>query len=588
MSRFVSLRTKLILLSVLSIALPFAVVGTYTYLEYSERVAARARRYSDQLLRQIAVGVERYLKQVEDLSLAPLYDDELITQLKRRAAAGGTSAAGSLRRGSGRGSPPTTELMATMRFFTALRFDRNEVRGVGVYALDGALFSYSEYFANADWKEADEPWMARAREAAGAARILPATGPRAMLSLVRLLREPFTHAELGFIRVEFSTRNLERAIFPTLAGRMDYVLLVYNAQEELIYPSNLSMMAFVGRPGMVEYGGVNYLASVYRSEPSGLTLYGLVPYAEVAREAQTLSSTSALIAAVALVLACALAVLTANRIVSPLQNLAERMASVREGRFEARAVATTHDEVGELAEDFNLMATEIQRLINKVYLIHLKEQEAEIMLLQSQINPHFLYNTLETISMMAVERDRLDISDTVTKLGKMLRYSSTGSSRRVPLSSEISLTENYMAIQTLRLGSRISIEFAVNPVLYDCLVPKLCLQPFAENVIDHSLDEAPVRICVSACAEGSDLLIRIEDDGKGLTAGAAAELEAHIRLPDSGGTEIVPFGTIRRGIALRNIHHRIAILHGEGYGISVSSGWPRGAVFEIRLPLEKE
>ena len=574
--RFISLRAKLILLCVLSIALPFAVVGSYTYAEYSARVEARSRMDSERLLRQIAIGAERYLKTIDDLSLAPLYDGELIALLKRRALSGRATA----------GPYATAELTTILRFFTALRFDRNEVRGVTLNLMDGSRFANTDYFAQDGWIVEATPWIARSRAAKGAARILGASGDDGLFSLVRQLREPFTHAELGFIKVDFSAVNLERAIFPTLAEQRDYILIIYNAQEELIYPRSLSPMAFMGRRNLIEFEGTDYIASAYRSEPSGLSFYGLVPYAEVSRDAQTLTSASVLIAAVSLVLACILAVLMADRIVSPLRRLAERMASVRDGRFDTRAEATTHDEVGELAEDFNVMAAEIQRLINEVYRVNLKEQEAEILLLQSQINPHFLYNTLETISMMAVERDRLDISDTVTKLGKMFRYSSAGTANRVPLVSELAFAENYMAIQALRLGNRIAFEVAVPEGFYRCLVPKLSIQPFVENVIDHGLEERPVRIRVTARQEGGDLVVSIRDDGKGLTASSAAALETRIRSPDEENAAPAPFGSIRRGVALRNIHHRIALLHGPLYGVSAFAEKGGGALFELRVPRE--
>lgn len=580
MRGYLSIRSKLLLLSVMSIALPFAAVGTYTYLEYSARVEARALRDSERLLKQIAVGVARFVKSVDDLSLAPLYNEEFIELLKRRRATD---------LDFDRASDPeygTAELMQIIRFLSSLRFDRNEVRSVGLFVADGMGFSYGEGFSNERWSRATQPWIERARNAEGAAIILPTMTNGGPLSLVRQLREPFTHAELGFIRVEFTARNLERAIFPSLAERGDYILLVYNAYEELLYPESLTNMAFIGKRGLIEYDGVDYVASFYRSESERLSFYGLVPYKEVRRDAQTLTSASAVIALISMLLACVLAVMIADRIVLPLRQLAERMAAVRGGSFDARVAISSRDEVGELAEDFNLMAAEIQRLIDEVYRVNLKEQEAEIQLLQSQINPHFLYNTLETISMMAIERDRTDISDTVTSLGKLLRYSSTGMERRVPLGSELLFARNYMAIQSLRLGGRINLELAVDSRLLDCLVPKLSIQPFVENVIEHALDERPVRVRVTAFERDGDLIVSIEDDGRGLSVEAAADLEVRMRFPDCPDVP-APFGSIRRGVALRNIHQRAALMHGARYGVSVFPGDIRGARFELRVPFER-
>lgn len=581
-AKSVSIRAKLILLGVLSIAVPFAVVGAYAYAEHAERVAERSRSYSERLLRQIAVGVERYLKTMADLSLAPLYDEELVSHLKRRTAAAAPAAYSA------------AEFQTVMRFFAGLRFDRNEIHGFSLFAPGGARFSYAEYFSYDSWSAADRFALDRASAAAGALLVVPpstelagAGSVRSPARAVRALREPFTHAPIGFVQVEFSPVNLERAVFPALAGQEDYILLVYNAQEELIYPESLSPKTFVARGNLLRYEGKDYLASSWRSEPSGLTLYGLVPYADVVRETRTLTYSSALIAAASLLLSCFLAILFADRIVSPLRHLAERMASVKNGRFDARAEELANDEVGELAEDFNLMAAEIQRLIDEVYRVKVKEQEAEIMLLQSRIDPHFLYNTLETVSMMAVERGRMDISDTVAKLGKMLRYSSAASASRVPLASELSLAKDYMALQTLRLGTRLSLSTEIDPSLEGCLLPKLSLQPLVENVVAHGLGERPVRAIIGAAVSGGDLTVFVEDDGKGLDDREAAALEERIRRPEEGEPEPMPFGTVRRGVALRNIHQRIELLHGAPYGLSVRPRAGGGARFEIRVPLER-
>lgn len=584
MTRFRSLRSKLIILCVLSIALPFIVAGVYTYIEYTERVETRSRQNSQRLLRQVAVGLERYIKLVDDLSLAPLYNDGIVSILKKHSKA----------TESGASAYTTAELMAIMRFLAELRFDRNEMSGVKLYSLDGVRFAYSESFANDLWSVNDSPWIPRVRSASGAARIVSSSSPtgagagdRGRISLIRLLREPFTHAPLGYIQVEFTLMHLEKAIFPTLAGQTDYLLLIYNAQEELLYPATIASMAFVGRNRLLRYNGKDYISSTWKTEPSGLSLYSLVPYAEVTQDAQTLTIASVLIALVAMIAACFVAILMADRIVSPLRKLAGHMTSVREGRFDTRVLRRTNDEVGELAEDFNLMTAEIQRLIDEVYRVSLKEQEAEILLLQSQINPHFIYNTLETISMMAVERGRMDISDTVTRLGKMLRFASTGTDRRIPLSSELAFAEHYMAIQSLRFGSRVRLDISVPSGLVECLVPKLCIQPLVENVIEHALGELPVRIGIHARKEDGDLVVSVENDGKCLSSGEAAVLEARIRLSDRGESEIIPFGSIRKGIALRNIHQRIVLMYGSGYGISVESGRHGGARFSIRVQFQK-
>ena len=231
--------------------------------------------------------MERYLKSIDDLSLAPLYDEDLIALLKRR---GGRTRAR-------RSALDAGELTSIMRFFGSLRFDRNEVHGVRLYSGGGARFSYSEYFAYDEWRAKDAPWTERVLAASGASRILPAGGgdPRNLLSVARALREPFTTTRrLASSRSNSAPATWSGQSFRRSRDRRTTSLLVYNAQDELIYPESLSPKTFVGRRNLLRYEGKDYIASTYRSQPSGLTLYGLVPYDDVSRETRTLTYASRL------------------------------------------------------------------------------------------------------------------------------------------------------------------------------------------------------------------------------------------------------------------------------------------------------
>src|SRR5690606_27649838 len=149
-------------------------------------------------------------------------------------------------------------------------------------------------------------------------------------------------------------------------------------------------------------------------------------------------------------------------LVRPIAHLHAKMRQVQRGLFNERAVVTTHDEIGQLTEGFNTMIGEIERLVREVYETRRREREAELSALQSQIHPHFLYNTLEMMTMLALQGNRTQLSDIVTNLGKLLRYTVDRQEQKVYLQDEVRFVEAYLQIQGMRLGSRLAAEIRID------------------------------------------------------------------------------------------------------------------------------
>jgi two-component system sensor histidine kinase YesM len=233
------------------------------------------------------------------------------------------------------------------------------------------------------------------------------------------------------------------------------------------------------------------------------------------------------------------------------------------------------------------MAEEIQRLVHEVYQITLKEQEAEIMLLQHQMNPHFMYNTLETINMMAVMRDEPEISELVVNLSRLMRYTISGEERETTLSEELKFAESYAGIQSRRLGERFRLEINVPRKYRDLSVPKLILQPFIENCIEHGFKHPKTVMQILARRRGEILQVDLCNDGLGMSPEEKSRLKKSLRTAAVEPEWNSQPGKIRKGIALRNIHHRIQLMYGNNYGVTVlkTNG---GASFRLLLPVRNK
>ena len=214
-----------------------------------------------------------------------------------------------------------------------------------------------------------------------------------------------------------------------------------------------------------------------------------------------------------------------------------------------------------------------------MYETEIREKDAQIAALQSKINPHFLYNTLGSISMYAEMEGNREIITMANNLSKLLRYSLSGRKEHVTLKDELDHVVGYMKIQQMRYEERITFDMQIEPSVLDCKVIPLMIQPLVENSINHALDKGvgEGRISLAATQENNVLTITVEDDGIGMNAESLESLRSHLRnTTDLGG---------QSGNGLLNVHRRIVLHYGVEYGLSLESMPFQGFRVVLRLPV---
>ncbi len=219
------------------------------------------------------------------------------------------------------------------------------------------------------------------------------------------------------------------------------------------------------------------------------------------------------------------------------------------------------------------------------------DKQTELTALQSQINPHFLYNTLDSIRGQALMDDNYEIARMVEALGAFFRYSISRTGSLVPLRDELANINNYMLIQGYRFNNRFSLEIIIDEedeAAYDFPIPKLIIQPVVENAIFHGLEERLQggKVSIEVIVTDKNLIIIISDNGKGIESGRLRELNeriqsACVQSDDNGMRE-----HRNTGIALPNIHKRIQLLFGEEYGVNIYSTIGQGTSVEITIPAD--
>lgn len=241
------------------------------------------------------------------------------------------------------------------------------------------------------------------------------------------------------------------------------------------------------------------------------------------------------------------------------------------------------DEIAVLDQQFNRMLGKLDQLIKTSYVQKLENKEAQLKNLQLQINPHFLYNTLETISSIAAVKQVFVVCDICGKLGEIFRYSlGKNYGELVPLEQEMTHIKNYMFIQKIRYGDRLQVFYNIDVDAAHVYIPRFILQPIVENAISHGLSNLTSvgTLEVSAFEKKDRLYIEIEDDGEGMVREKVAEITRFINTakPVEG----------KKNIGIRNVNQRIKLAYGEAYGITIRSAPYQGSRFTIQLPIMRK
>ena len=268
-----------------------------------------------------------------------------------------------------------------------------------------------------------------------------------------------------------------------------------------------------------------------------------------------------------------------------IQLLKNQMHSVAAGNFELNEEIKGTDEIFDLYEDLKKMVDSMQSLINDAYKAKIQSEsfklnqvEAEFKALASQINPHFLYNTLETIRMKAYCNNDKETADLVKKLGKFMRRCLEVKDGMVTLESELEFTKSYLELQAARFGDRVSYSIYCEVDRKYKILP-LIIQPIVENAFVHGVEGAKSngKINIKVFYHGDNVLIEVADNGSGIEPDRLKELLAKLEENDTSSG---------KSIGLTNVNKRIKMYHGEQYGMSVETVLGRGTTIRLTIPRE--
>ena len=326
----------------------------------------------------------------------------------------------------------------------------------------------------------------------------------------------------------------------------------------------------------LNYRGEKYLVTRTDMKTTGWTLVSMVPYKSVMAETMAISGVMILAVAITLIVTLLLLNRILTGVVKPLKKLEKYMVQVNPDNMDQRMEILTDDEIGHLSMKFNQMMDRIRNLKEQVIEEQEDKRKYELQALQAQINPHFLYNTLDSIIWMAETNDSNIVAMTEA-LAKLFRISLNKGNEEISLERELEHVKNYLIIQSMRYADKFTYEISAEPGVERCRTIKLILQPIVENCIYHGIKKkrGTGKITIRAYRRDQNLIIEVSDDGCGMPEEICRKI-----LSD----EIESENISGSGIGVKNVNERIQLRFGKKYGLSYSSEEGVGTTVTYVLP----
>lgn len=424
-------------------------------------------------------------------------------------------------------------------------------------------------------------------------------GEREYFSTVRIIYNPdaIMHP-LAVLRVDIRTQNLQSAFqaTPVTEHGMAVMLkdgrpVMYSSPQVETSPEKLERSDFSGFSVLQEeqwdtmmLDGMECFVRSKKMVPSGWQIATAVSIDDIYSVSRSLCAEMIIAMLAVGIVAYLIACFISRSSIRRITQLAKSMRAVQDGHVEVRLEPHGGDEIGVLMHGFNDMMSQLDGLMNEKYKAGIKIKNLELQALQAQINPHFLYNSLDLINCIAIRNKVPEITTMVNALAKFYKLSLSHGHNIIPLGDELMHVRLYIQIQNLRFENRVHTQWDIDDALLNCRVIKIILQPIIENAIIHGIFERPDKsgiLCIRcfACksAEGkNDVCIEIKDNGVGMD-------DETIRLNFTPG----PLGSIaetKGGYGVRNIQDRLQLAYGAEYGLSCTSTLGAGTTVTIRFP----
>ena len=576
----VSLRTRMLLSNIVVALIPFlmfSIVSGSIFLDHAQKTA---EEHSVQLIHQVSNSMDVYVETIEKMVnyiQLELQDTPFFT-MESEGASGWDSETDYIR--------SVLENVAN---------SHREVAGIFIATKEDLYVSTGMSRISRDPFQ-NERWYREASENPEEIQLISVVTGRNIVtnrsysiddvfSLAKAVQDPETGEVLGVILLDIRHDIIQSSINGVTIGEKGFVFvmdqednIVYTPVNGIVYRVNPKWVKAM-EPMSVQIQGGSYQIRSELSPYTGWRTVGVFSMDEVMSSVNTIVYILFTCVIISLVLVVIVSFKFSRTLTNPIFKLKRLMKQAESGDLTVRFNFQHNDEIGELGQSFNHMIARIDQLIQMVYVEQENKRTAEMKSLQEQIKPHFLYNTLDTISWMARDYDAEDIVRLVDALTNMFRIGLSHGKDIITVKEEITHVSNYLYIQKIRYKDKLNYVIHVDESLYAIEVPKLILQPLVENAIYHGVKakRGGGTITITGVPEGENLVFTVQDDGAGMLQEKVEELNR--RMSERSVLDE------KKSFGLFYIRERIQLCYGTGYGVHVESALGEGTRVTITLPL---
>ena len=487
--------------------------------------------------------------------------------------------------------------------FETILDSRSDILNLGIIAENGRmLINNGQHLTNQDLDIHSQEWYTNALEGRESVYLTSShvqhiiSGERPwVITLSRGIRnkEMGTGQEKeGVFFIDLNYSAISELCDQSMVGNQGYAFIVdadgnivYHPQQQQLYnelqTENIDLVMNAGSDIVTWGDGINKkMYSISRSEKTGWTVVDCVRVEELLRRSNEAQSIYVLVAMGLMAVALFFSRFVAKSITLPIQRLCDSMERVQEGDFSVSdIVVDSENEIGSLTKSFNVMTQRIHELMAQ----NIREQEAkrksELKALQSQINPHFLYNTLDSIIWMAEGKKNEEVVLMTASLARLLRQSISNEDELVSIGQEIEYARGYLTIQKMRYKDKLEFWIEVEPSILNIRLIKLVLQPVIENAIYHGLKYKESRglLLVKGFMKNGNAVLQVIDDGVGMDQETLDHIYERHKVDYHSN-----------GVGIYNVQKRLQLYYGNEYGIVYESKPGEGTTATITIPGQQE
>ncbi|WP_310550005.1 cache domain-containing sensor histidine kinase [Paenibacillus glufosinatiresistens] len=570
------LRRKILFAIILLVFIPVILMGTVTYISFSNAMESKSSNFYWISLQETDRKLGFALGEISYVTNSAILQTPIQQALKQ---------------------PGYALTYDRKQDINNLLINHAMVSSFSLFGKDRTIYQYNNASLSfADLKK--QPWyeaMIRAEGRpvwSGPGENGSAASGQSVLIQARVVKDYYSLEDIGYLVVYVKPELLDQIMWEAATLKKGDILLV-NRQGNIVFSKSGEHLGEQTAFPFLQSGykrEKDHYIDRYQNERSLITylpsenadwyLTAITPMNLITAETAPIRNIAIALSLISLLSAFLFDHYFVRKLIASISGAVAGMKRVKQGIFLPIArPEPANDESDHLIDGFNRMSDQIQSLLQQVEAEQLRKKEAEMQALMAQINPHFIYNSLESINSMAVLHGNRDISRMVVSLGKLLRISISQNQELIPLGMEMEHVRHYLDIQKFRFEDKFSYSIAVEPELKTYMTQKLIVQPIVENALYHAIEpmESPGTIDISIRqAPGGDLLILIADNGPGFDLSALSE----VWEKDKSGQKKYN----DRGVGLRNVHDRLNLRFGPVYGIMICSSPGCGSVIRLRIP----